>query len=317
MLGGILMGRNSLFHQVIHNLNGKMALGESRHEAKAALKEKLGKEYKFGATDYKIHGLDTRDNYQRIDNRFVRWCMEHRGVKKYASLEKCAPLVKEYLQYRKDSGMSVPTLKTERSALGNLYEISVDFPLPKRTPDNITRSRGPKEMDKHYSPEKNQKLESMGNSTGGRREDLEKTVVSHYRNINGHLFVDFLQSKGGRDRVTPVLPGHEDEVLKVLEETKAAGETKIFDHIHTKCDVHALRRKYAQNLYEIISKDHELRDELLKAYPPRYEPHIKGDTYTTRRKGMKNKTFLRDDIYLCSQALGHNRLDVTVTHYLL
>ena len=49
-------------------------------------------------------------------------------------------------------------------------------------------------------------------------------------------------------------------------------------------------------------------------YPPRVEK-VKGDTYTT--KGQDNVfQGKRDDIYIITQALGHNRLDVAVNHYL-
>ena len=42
---------------------------------------------------------------------------------------------------------------------------------------------------------------------------------------------------------------------------------------------------------------------------------IKSETITTRR-GADSKTYIRDDVYCVSQALGHNRLDVIITHYL-
>ena len=311
------MGRKTLDRNICHALSTKMRIGESRHEAKKQLQAELGKDYRFGMTTEGIHSYNTRETYQKACKRFARWCVETQGINRYAKPEDVKELVIPYLQYRKDSGLSGFTLTTERSALGKLYGEPVLFPLPKRTPGSITRSRNPVEMDKHFSEENNKDLITIAMGTGCRRDDIAKSRVSDFVEINGRTYVKILKSKGGRNRVAPILPGMEKEVLEIVEEARAKGREKLFERINTKMDVHSYRRQYAQNLYEIISKDRKLRDELLKAYPPRREPNVKGDTYATRRKDIPNKTFLRDDLYLVSQALGHNRLDVTVNHYLI
>ena len=310
------MGRKTLNRQVRYALLQKLKIGESRHEAKKQLQAELGKDYHFGMTTEGIHSYETYKTYHKACDRFARWCIEKQGVNKYSKPEDAKGLVIPYMQYRKDSGLSVSTLKTERAALGKLYGEPVNFPLPKRTPENITRSRNPVEMDKHFSEENNKDLITIAQGTGCRRDDEAKSRVGDFVEINGRLHVKILKSKGGRNRVAPILPGMEKDVMKIVETARTEGRERLFDHIHTKMDVHSYRRQYAQELYKTISKDRKLRDELLKAYPPRREPNIKGSTYTTRRKDIPNKTFLRDDLYLVSQALGHNRLDVTVTHYL-
>ena len=67
---------------------------------------------------------------------------------------------------------------------------------------------------------------------------------------------------------------------------------------------------------------------ILAKYPTRHEYKIIKDketgesrtyeiqsgTYTTR--GENKQTFDRDEAYICTCALGHERLEVTVTHYL-
>ena len=103
----------------------------------------------------------------------------------------------------------------------------------------------------------------------------------------------------------------------------------LFEEVKQHMDVHAYRDKYAVDLYKSIVDDRELQSQLLKQYPMRHEyktvrdkatgekktVEIKSKTFTTRR-GEDKKTFVRDDVYIVSQALGHNRLDVTITHYL-
>ena len=237
-------------------------------------------------------------------------------MKKYDRLENCQPLVKEYLQHRLDTGKSIPTIAKDRSALGKLFGAPVEFPLPERKPENITRSRGEKSMDKHFSAKKNVDLIDIAIGTGGRREDIEKLCVEHFREIGGRLYVDFLQSKGGRDRRTPVLPSKEKAVRDILAKAEAEGRERLFERVHSKLDVHGLRREYAQELYKEVSRDPDLRDELLSRYPPRNEPKVKSKYYTTCGHA-ENRTFLRDDLYLVSQALGHNRLEIAATHYLI
>lgn len=72
---------------------------------------------------------------------------------------------------------------------------------------------------------------------------------------NGKYFLDIKQSKGGRDRLSPVLPSKADEVKKIFEQAKENGKGKLFDHIPKEIDVHGLRREYAQELYQSLTDD--------------------------------------------------------------
>ena len=311
------MGRKTLENQAIHILSKKMAIGQSRHLAKKELRSELGDEYRFDSAVSTIHSYGTRTAYQQTALQFARWCVDSCGIGKYTRLETCKTLVQDYLQFRIDAGMSVPTLKKDRSALGKLFGEQISFPLPERKPEDIVRSRGPKEMDKHFSEKNNADLVTITRATGGRREDIGKFHTHNFCEIEGRLFVKIMRSKGGRNRLAPVLPNMEKAVRDYLAECEAEGEEKLFERIHSKADIHAYRREYAQELYKTISRDRTLRDKILQNYPPRKEPGVKSSTYTTRRNTNNNMTFDRDDLYLVSQALGHNRLDVTVTHYLL
>ena len=99
----------------------------------------------------------------------------------------------------------------------------------------------------------------------------------------------------------------------------------MLDKVPRKIDVHSLRREYAQNLYCDIQRDAVLREEYLKQYPMRkelktqknkdgvvYTKEIKTKTYKDREGNIYN----RDDLYIISQALGHNRVDTSIAHYL-
>lgn len=202
-------------------------------------------------------------------------------IGKYERLECVEQLAPVYLQHRKDQGKSAYTLTTERSALGKLFGRPVEFAIEAWTPDKITRSRGPREMDRHFRAERNKALLVIARGTGGRREDIASMKVEHFRQIGGHWYVDIYKSKGGKDRTAPVRPDMEQEVMKIVTQARAAGRDKLFDRINCKFDIHTCRRQYAKKLHRIARRNRGLRDELAQIYPPRYEPKIKGDTYTT------------------------------------
>ena len=124
-------------------------------------------------------------------------------------------------------------------------------------------------------------------------------------------FLDIKQSKGGRDRLAPILPSKVDEVRQIFECARERGKRKLFEHIPKEIDIHGLRREYAQGLYHTLTDDRALRDEYLALYPTRHEK-VKSDFYGDRQGNV----FERDTVYVVSQALGHNRIDTSITSYL-
>lgn len=151
----------------------------------------------------------------------------------------------------------------------------------------------------------------MAAVTGCRRCDLKALNTNSLVERDGKYFPDIKQSKGGRDRLAPVLPSKADEVKKIFEQAKENGKGKLFDHIPKEIDVHGLRRGYAQELYRSLTDDKSLRDEYLTYYPARHE-NVKSDFYRDR----EGNVFERDTVYVVSQALEHNRIDTSITAYL-
>lgn len=72
-----------------------------------------------------------------------------------------------------------------------------------------------------------------------------------------------------------------------------------------------MRREHAQELYHTLTDNKALRDEYLSFYPARHEK-VKSDFYRDR----EGNVFERDTVYVVSQALGHNRIDTSITSYL-
>lgn len=323
------MGRKTITRQLEHCLHDKMAFGESRHEAKNELRNSLGEDYRFGMSDDKIHALETFDTYKKVSVEYAKWLIEEKGVNKYIDIKDTERYACEYLQERLDKGLSVWTIKMERSALGKIYGQQIELrQLPKRQDEDITRSRKECEHDKHFSVSKNADLVLIASACGTRREDLGKVRMDSFKVIEGRLYVEIKGSKGGRNRIAPVLEVKEKEVKAFLERLEKEGKRNnipLFGKVHSKMDVHSYRRAYAKALYREVSTNRKIRDIILRNYPTRCEMKttiVNGERITKevqsqyfRPKGTK-EIYDRDDLYVVSQALGHNRIDVTYHSYL-
>jgi hypothetical protein len=105
--------------------------------------------------------------------------------------------------------------------------------------------------------------------------------------------VHVANGKGGRQREVPVFPGREAAVLSVLNERDP--QAHVFEKIPKNLDVHSYRRAFAQDLYRLYAPGWEL---------PPAEGRLKRTDY--HRAAAERVTW----------ALGHNRIDVVLRHYI-
>lgn len=311
------MQKNINIHLLIKdNLITKIAFGQSKHEAK--------KDLDFGQSSYKIYGEETYKTYKKECLKYADWLENEKGIKKAKSIDDVKQYTQEYLQTRLDSGCSVWTVKMEKSALGMLYGEPIQMDMPKRDIHNIERSRN--NRNAHFARDgKYKDVYTIALATGGRRADIEKLRPQDFKMQDGKLYVDFKQSKGGRDRLSYVRQEYVHDVLEIVQKAKLEGKDKVIENIPSNMDIHALRREYAYSLYQDIQNDDELRKFLLSHEPIRKEyrtsvnkdgekvrREVKRDTY----KDRDGNVFKRDDIYIISRQLGHNRIDTAICHYL-
>lgn len=287
--------RKSIIRQALDRLDERMAIGESRRQAKQ--ERRAAGEHLWTFSTGKMHSYKTRTTYQEHILRFVNWS---RATYKITSLEQLDARANElaslYLQQEITAHKSAYTLQVERSALRLFFAdrtLASEVTLPRRTRATITRSRGPAAHDRHFQPANWQPLMNFERACGLRRSELTRlTVGDIYHDAYGQLVIHVLNGKGGKEREVPALPGHEQDILALTAGRKP--EEQVFDHIPKHLDVHALRREYAQALYLYHAPDREL--------PP---------TGRLRRNDY--------DVYAAqrvSWALGHNRIDVVTRHYL-
>lgn len=287
--------RKSIVRETIERFDEKMAIGQSRRDAKVALREEQGATWSVSTG--KIHSYKTRSTYQEQSIRFVKWVRSEYHVTSLAQLDpRAEELATAYLQQQLAEGKSPYTLQTERAALRLFFDnraLASTVAIPRRVRANITRSRGPKQHDRHFNPANWPELVNFARAAGLRRHELR---ALHCRDIferDSQLLVHVESGKGGLERNAPVLAGRESDVLAV-----SAGhdpEALVFPSIPKHIDVHSYRREYAQALY-------------LQYAPGRSLPPAQGR--------LKPSDYDREAAARVSKALGHRRVDVATRHYL-
>lgn len=323
-------GSRNVFRQASDILSRQYHNGKSvsRAEMKA-----INQSVEFGKRKSPhIHSQVTFKKYSQTAKEFLSWCVNEKGIDKDASIKSLEPMAEEYLKYRNDSLMTKATIKTDRAGLGRLFNSTIPFNEEYKGSTVVTKGRGFAPRSERYSHKLNQELNLIAKATGGRRMDLNKLKRSDFKDINGSLYVTFKESKGGKDRTVPVLPEFEVEVRAFLEKfppndslrfdlAKDPQENrKTKDKIvNDSANIHAFRREYAQRLYERVSNDSEYSAKLISdlSLPNRTdfpsERNIVSENYHSRKVDFVGK---RDDIFLVSLALGHNRIDTSVVSYL-
>lgn len=287
--------RKSIVREALDRLDTKMAIGESRRDAKMALREEQGKAWSVSTG--KMHSFKTRSTYQEHTIRFVRWAREVHHTISLPQLDPRADeLATAYLQQRLAESKSPYTLQAERAALRLFFDnrtLASTVKIPRRERTNITRSRGPKGHDRHFQPANWPTLIHFLEATGVRRHELRVLRVRDIFTQDGQLLVQVVNGKGGLARKVPVLPGREADVLAV--HMGRDPDAQVFARIPKHLDVHSYRRLYAQALYLFLAPSRSL--------PP-----------ATRR--LKPSDYDRQAAERVSVALGHRRVSVVTRHYL-
>lgn len=296
----------SLTKQIQDNLDKKLAIGVSKY--KDQVKGLKNSNNSRAITSNKIYSWETYKTYIKQANYFANYCKNEFGCR---TLDECRPYVNTWLQKNIDEGKSAYTQKTRASALAKIYNCSTnDFIKTQvRHREDITRSRGVKVRDKHFSEVKNSDLVAFCRSTGLRRAELkaltgDKLVYKqeedkYYINVNS-------ASKGGRERLAPIT----GDFNSIVEKMTSAGTGKVFDKIPQGADIHSYRADYATAIY----KEHERPIDQLNVNLG-VKGGNTGDAYICRGD-LKGTIYDRKAMELATKALGHNRISVVASNYI-
>lgn len=249
-----------------------------------------------GTPHERIYSWDTYRAYIKHCTYFANWAKKEHGCR---TLSDARPYVDEWLQSRSD--LSAFTQKLESAALAKLYNCHMEdfIQTNARERKNITRSRGEKVRDSHFSEEANKDLISFCKSTGLRRAELKalkgNTLVM---NENGQYCIEVVSgSKGGRPRKSPII----GDIQAVVDRMQAAGDGPVWKVISTNADIHSYRSHYATTIYNSLAR-------------PRNEIPVT-DRYCCR-KDLQGTWYDKKAMLVASRALGHNRISVIAGHYL-
>jgi integrase len=231
---------------------------------------------------------------------FIAWARENYQIRRLNVLDSRADeLATEYLADRLAQGRSPYTIQTERSALRLFFgnrSLASTVAIPTRRRENITRSRRTPTRTKDFNPGNWRPLILFLRATGLRRDEVRRLQVEDIEENpdTGALEVVVKKGhgKGGRPREVPVLPGCEQDVL--CQRDGRAPQELVFPRIPSHLRPHSLRREYAQAYYCHLS-----RREL---------PSPVGR--------LKRSDYDEVAVKRVSLALGHNRTDVILRHYL-
>ena len=288
--------RKSIVKASLERLESKMAIGQSRREEKQTIRQQHGKVWSISTG--KIHSFKTRSVYQEHVLRFVSWSRETYQIKQLEELDlRADELATQWLQDHIAQGKSPYTLQVERAALRLFFEnriLAQEVKLPRRMRATITRSRHAVAHDRHFQPANWQPLLNFLQATGLRRQEVRDLRCRDiYRELDGRVSVHVANGKGGKTREVPVLAGREAHVFPLTLGKEP--DQSVFERIPKHLDVHSYRREFAQSLYL---------------------HHAPGRTLPPSTGRLRPQDYDREAAYLVTLALGHNRIDVVLRHYL-
>ena len=209
-------------YAAFEQLQALMALGESRHEAKAALRQQTGDDPLVAPSTGKIHSYRSREKYQGVVKRFITWCKEEQHIFRLEIADAHADeLVTLYLTQRLEQGFTPDTLQADRSGLRLFFQdwsLAEGVAIPPRRWQEITRSRHAAARDQRIPREVAEPLEQFFSACGVRRDEadcLRVADVQASQRQRYQLEIDVKQGygKGGRPRRAPVYSGREQHVL--------------------------------------------------------------------------------------------------------
>lgn len=273
-----------LTKQIQDILDSKLKIGHSKFEDK-----------KLGITDKHIYSWSTYRTYLKHGCYFGKWSKSAHGCK---NLVEARQYVNEYLKMRINAKLSPYTQKLEAAVLAKIYGCSTEdfIKTEVRHRSEITRSRGQKTRDKHFSEEKNKEFVEFCKATGLRRSEL-KTLKGDQLTYDEmtKTYNLIVVGKGGRIRESPILS------VAAIERIHAAGNHLVWEKIPNGADIHSYRAEYCTSLYRLYAR-------------PKNKIPI-NDRYCCRGN-LKGIWYDKKAMEIATRALGHNRISVIAGHYI-
>ncbi len=275
-----------------------------------------------------IHSVKTAEQYRNTANRLSSVCKEM-GIKNIEDIDK--GVVARYMEAYRDA--SPWTVSRELSAISKIRGETI---TPKdlgftqrRTYTSVKNNRGQLPKSSSSTNPKNQDALYLASVCGCRRSSLDPssptavTANDAVRNEQGQIYAFHLLEKGGKERVSLVLPSEQRNLTNWVDSKLKSGhspDAPLISHIDRNLGCHRMRAEYARDLYAELK---DAKERGVDVYEGRkYELFIdrsKFDhSYNNPRFKSDNPHGFQKDLALeVSFNLGHGRLDVSLYSYLI
>ena len=305
------------------NLANRTKFGESKKSAK----ERAIQEHRercaergesFSITDVRLEGIyshSTFENYLKVGGRFIEY-LDREDLSARNIQQAINRYGVDFLRSMEDRGQSDYSIAQAKSCLGKLVDREIDFKTSKQREREITKGRSESVRTRTFNEERNKDLVTIARATGGRRGDLERLRTEDFVRDKGIVVgVEFHGSKGGRDRYSPILPEHQGAVTAIVTELERTNQEQVFETVNSHANIHAYRREYAQSLYNTCVEDKGYKEHLIKTYESKGYSMSEFDRSREEYKTRDGRVFDRASLFIASQGLGHNRLDIIPNNY--
>ena len=307
-------------------------VGRNRKNITIQLNQRIDKLLRIGEKKIKtkgkssvpgIHSIRTADSYRGTAGRIGEVC-KSLGVRNIEDIDRT--VVARYMEsYRNASAWTISReLSATNKILGTSYTPR-DFGFTKRrTYTSVKNNRGDLPPTSTAHKPENQDGLYFASVTGCRRSSITTVTASDaVRNEEGKIYAFKFCEKGGKERVSIVLPSEQGNLTRWLDSKIAGGfsiTAPIIPYIDKNCGTHRMRAEYARELYTELKQAKERGIDVYKGR--KYELFIDKDKYdysynNPRFKGDTVHGFDKDIAIEVSFALGHNRLDVSLYSYLI
>ena len=270
-----------------------------------------------------INSVQTADSYRGTANRLGEVC-KSMGVRNIEDIDK--GVIERYMEYYHNA--SAWTVSREVAAANKLLGTSYtprDFGFTqRRTYTSVKNNRGDLPKSSTANKPENQDGLYLASVTGCRRSSITTVTANDaIRDEYGKIYAFHFCEKGGRERISLVLPSEQGNLTRWVDSKLKGGhspDAPLVDYISKNAPCHRMRSEYARELYGELK---EAKERGVDSYNGRkYELFIDRDKYdysynNPRFKGDVVHGFDKDVALEVSFALGHNRLDVSLYSYLI
>jgi hypothetical protein len=251
------------------------------------------------------------------------------GIKNIEDIDKS--VVARYMESYRDA--SAWTVSRELAAISKIRGETI---TPKelgftqrRTYTSVKNNRGDLPPSSTANKPENQDALYLASVCGCRRSSLDPssptavTANDAIRNEQGQIYAFRLLEKGGRERISLVLPSEQGSLTRWVDSKLKGGHSAddpLIDYISKNAPCHRMRSEYARDLYAELK---DAKERGVDVYEGRkYELFIDRDTYdysynNPRFKSDTPHNFQKDLALEVSFNLGHGRLDVSLYSYLI